>query len=62
MSHATQNVVKSVHNNTDLIKQISLFDTVLVMTNTKEFFFYKYLKKIGAGVLSLGLVLFSMVG
>ena len=35
--HAPQNLVKSEHNNTVLIKQRSLFDTALVITNHFEF-------------------------
>ena len=34
MLHASQNLANSVHVRTALIKQISLFDTVFVMTNS----------------------------
>ena len=33
MLHASQNLANSVHVRTALIKQISLFNTALVMTN-----------------------------
>ena len=38
IGHSMQKLVScSDHNNTVLIKQISLFDTALVMTNTQSF-------------------------
>ena len=41
LSHAMQNLVTSVrvfyNNNTALMKQISMFDTALVMTNNQNF-------------------------
>ena len=49
IGHATRNLLKkypcSHNNNIALIKQISLFDTALVMTNTSSFN-SKYKKKI----------------